>query len=189
MNNNKFIAQIKSLINACSPLKAFLYLYQNIRKQIIWRRTKLHQKIWEINIPEKLTDKNVRLLFVTEKLIQRRHSANSVDKIKYEQSNDRSNNVMFQPPRGILSGSNKSGTKYILQSIQEAPEKYIQFIKALCESYTNFVSSSLLLEKLCVKLLCAFKPQQTVMGCDIHKSLFMQFILKDKLIKVMPIIM
>jgi len=73
-----------------------------------------------------------------------------------------------------------------LKTVSEVPEKYVEFITALCNSYKSLCEiASMGIETVCEQILAQCQINNEVEGCNIHKSLFYDYILKDKLIMVL----
>jgi len=161
------------------------------------RKTKLLKKLWELNIPQKLTKSNFHFLCAERRVIVRRHSLSDL----YDSNNfeEQISNEIFLCPREIivdriekLYAANNTdfnpnllcSEKFVLDNVKFNPEAYAKFLKQICLEYENMCSNCNLLEKLCNKILRKCHPESNITGCNIHKSLFMSKILNYDIIKV-----
>ena len=165
-------------------------MYYNIRLHMKKYRVRLFQKLWELNLPQKLEKKNLHMLFTSNRVCVRRHSAGSVDRmmVRMEESIESS---AFERPAELphtntmLNNALKSWTqKYVLVPVEDSPESYAKLIKCICQYYEVLCTSSGQLEKLCSQKLKMCQAEPNIAGCNIHKSLFMSKILNNDLIKV-----
>jgi hypothetical protein len=144
------------------------------------RRDKLWQKLWELNLPQELNKKNYQLLFSTRRDLQRRHSANPIDRVVPRMEGRLVNELEIEVDPFYQEGSKK----YVLQSVEADPNGYATFLKLLQRTYDVMCNSTGSLEKLCAKILKLYKPECSIGGRNIHKTLFLFKILEDRLIEV-----
>jgi hypothetical protein len=79
----------------------------------------------------------------------------------------------------------KPCVSYIWESSQEYGQQYAAFIEDLCESYEDLVAiTGSGIEALCQEILSHCRPVGCADYYNIHKSMFMDHVLKDRLIKV-----
>lgn len=72
------------------------------------------------------------------------------------------------------------------RAVSEAPEKYVDFFRALCTSYNTVCEvASAEIEAVCEELLVRCQIGNDVAGCNVHKSLFFDYVLKDRLVMVL----
>lgn len=97
---------------------------------------------------------------------------------------------IFATPQEKLNNHIPNQKKnYILAKFLDKPESYIKFLICLCEKYQGIVkSTSTGIELICQEILIHVDPNKDLKGYDIHKSLFYDYVLKDRIIKVQLIV-
>jgi len=144
------------------------------------RRDKLRQKLWELNLPQELSKKNYQLLFSTRRTLQRRGSANSIDRV-IPLIEER---LVDSLEIGMNSFYQKGNKKYVFQSVEADPNGYTTFLKLLQKTYDVMCNSTKSLDKLYTKFLKRYRPVRNPERRSIHKTIFLSKILEDRLIEV-----
>jgi len=137
----------------------------------------LHGKLKELGLAQTipLEDKPHKSTYIR----RRRHSADSL----YEYTED----VQEVPVTHLTRTPCVNCVKpsYILRPFHETPERYVQFLILVCETYKELVDVTASgIEAICQQILTQCQPNNEVSGYDIHKSIFYDYILKDRLISV-----
>jgi hypothetical protein len=160
-----------------------------------------------LKIPERITEKNSEVLFRNRIKLKRRHSADS-GAISMQKPNcsaptlypiddklSASHNAKMNVHNKSNYNPNNSSTKgkkfniFCLRRFSETPFAYLQFLKNIFQCYKEITNTCGLVENICQELLniCEFSKDQDLSDYDLHKSIFSQEILRDKIIKVRQI--
>ena len=155
----QLLNQTNKLNNKDLANSLFISVFQNIKTYIKEKRNGLHKKLITLGLSP---------CSAMGKFNNRRHSMNSLhDYSEY-----------FSSVLGDASFLNENCRV-------EAPEKYSEFAIALCEAYKEItLINEIGLEKVCQQILLQCQPGSEVSEYDIHKSLFYDYVLRDKQIMV-----
>jgi len=164
----------KSLNDKDTANSVFIAVFQNIKVYMKEIRALLYARLKELGLAQPIVSTEEKQ---NKKIKRRRHSADSL----YEYSEDAQDVNLGS--NTLLTRSNKE--QYSLKPFREAPQKYIEFLITLCQTYKNLVEiTSNGVEQICQEILFQCKLGNEVTSYDIHKSLFYDYILKDRLIIV-----
>ncbi len=168
------LEDVKSLNDKDMANSVFISVFQNIKAYMKEIRAGLYTRLQSLGLAQPLIPSEE----TTKKPRRRRHSADSI----YEYSED-AQEVSFTGAGRIFSNNKKES--YALKPFHEAPGAYVEFLISICEAYKNLVDvSSNGVEAICQEILVQCQPNSEVTGYDIHKSLFYDYVLKDRLIIV-----
>eukprot|EP00826_Nyctotherus_ovalis_P045553 TRINITY_DN5053_c0_g1_i5.p1 TRINITY_DN5053_c0_g1~~TRINITY_DN5053_c0_g1_i5.p1 ORF type:complete len:314 (+),score=58.69 TRINITY_DN5053_c0_g1_i5:112-1053(+) len=161
-------AKVNHLLDLTKRLKTkdfanslFISVFQNIKAHMKEKRNALHKKLPTLGLS---------LYSSLGKFSNRRHSLNSLyDYSEYFPS--------ILAEKGVNAGDSEAES--------EKPEKYVEFAVALCEAYREIaLATEVGLERVCQQILLLCQPGSEVSEYDIHKSLFYDYVLRDRQIMV-----
>jgi hypothetical protein len=175
----------------CPENNAFVLVYQNVKAHISQAKIQLYARLFELQIPQRLSNSNFHLLFRTHRRIKRRRS----DELLYYYANSYDDPWSFPFRQTALLCESRlfpfayraenPGRIYILQPFHEVPDKYIKFLRHICQAYGDLSRPNVLkAEEIASTLLKATDTKKDTTDCNIHKSLFLEIILQDKTIRV-----
>ena len=171
---SSILEDVKSLNDKEMANSVFISVFQNIKTYMKEIRMSLYGRLKELGLAQHLStpEENPKS---SKKFRRRRHSADSI----YEYSEE-AQDVQLSGG-SIFAKTTKES--FALRPFHEAPEKYVEFLIALCEAYKNLIEiSSSGVEAICQEILAQCQPNNEVTGYDIHKSLFYDYVLKDRLV-------
>eukprot|EP01022_Parablepharisma_sp_SALTPOND_P036512 TRINITY_DN996_c0_g1_i1.p5 TRINITY_DN996_c0_g1~~TRINITY_DN996_c0_g1_i1.p5 ORF type:complete len:249 (+),score=27.74 TRINITY_DN996_c0_g1_i1:3126-3872(+) len=170
------------------------------------RKQKLYQALSSLNILVKLTEENKHLLFKSKRTIQRRHSADSLNKNQHNEDfemNDyqkqkraqTDNNTPQKPiPKSAQQQSVNSkklgNNNYMLQSVYDCTSEYCTFLKFLYRSYGELAEAIKVIEPICKGLMkvsgITFNVENSKIteGGSVHKTVFYQEVWNDQIVAV-----
>ncbi len=157
-----------------------------MRAHISLMKQGLYNRLWELQIFQKVSHANFHLLYRYHQPVRRScsdklfsHAANRFDD-PYGSSLFCENDII-----SVVQRSGKVSRNYVCLPYEEAPEKYAQFVAYVCQSYHDLNTLNIeRLEELCKELLKSNQPTLESSQYNIHKSLFERMVLKDRVIKV-----
>ncbi len=157
----------------------------------------LYNRLWELQILQKVNHSNFHLLYRYHQPLKRSRS----DELYYHYDGSGMPNGKFDEPYfgsmkqpsllcendmiSVVQHSGKISRNYVCLPYEEAPDKYAKFVGYICQFYRELNSQNIeRLEALCKELLKPNQPTQEPTQYNIHKSLFERRILKDRIIRV-----
>ncbi len=179
----------------CTLNNAFITVYQKIKAHINLMKQSLYNRLWELQIFQKVNHSNFHLLFKYHKRLSRSRS----DELFCHYDN------RYDDPYGadlretscfcesdlisVVQHSGKVSRNYVCLPYEEAPEKYAKFLIYVCQFYHELSNPNVeRLEDLCKELLKPNQPTPDSAQYNIHKSLFERRVLKDRIMHVIVIL-
>ncbi len=185
------------MLESSTPTNAFIEVYRCMTKHLRRKRQSLLRTLWELELPQELTEKNLHLLFTPRRHIQRSCSVQPIDSADVSVDNAvfscPHNLLEFKgappspnpnPSSGIASLGVADTRTFVLAPMHNASAKYAKFCRALCRTWEELCAASGPLEKYSNKLLRLSQTRSNTEGCHIHKSLFMDVVLHNSIIRV-----
>jgi hypothetical protein len=155
---NQLLNQINKLNNKDLANSLFISVFQNIKTYIKEKRDELHKKLLTLGLSPYST---------IGKFSSRRHSMNSLHD--------------YSECFSVLGDASFLNENYRIEILV----KYSKFAIALCEAYKEItLINEIGLETICQQILLLCQPGSEVSEYDIHKSLFYDYVLRDKQIMV-----
>ena len=156
-------------------------------KHLRRKRQGLLRLLWELGLPQELTEKNLHLLFVPRRYIQRSCSVQPIDAADLSVEN-----AVFSYPHKLLETTATKAASlaiadtrtFVLLPTYSAPTKFAKFCRCVCRTWEELCAAAGPLEKYSNKLLRLSQTWSNTEGCNIHKSLFMDLILHNSIIRV-----
>jgi hypothetical protein len=158
--------EMKKVVNSDIANSVFISVFQNIKFYVKEIRNILHNKLKKLEL---LQSENCGNICVKE-FHPRRYSADCI----YEGEQ-----------RSFSNWRSSCMTSEELRGFYGSEEKYIEFLICLFSVYKGFNEvTSRGPEEICHQLLSLCQPNTEVIDYDVHKSLFYDYILKDRIIFV-----
>ena len=193
----KLINNIKRVCKQCTSNNAFITVYQKIKAHISLMRQALYNRLWELQILQKVNKANFHLIYRYHQRLNRSRS----DELYYHYDGSSTGGIKFEDPYfcnmkqpsllcdndmiSVVQHSGKVSRNYVCIPYEEAAEKYAKFVGYICQFYRELNNQNIeRLEALCKELLKSNQPPQESTQYNIHKSLFERRILKDCIIRV-----
>jgi hypothetical protein len=157
---SRILEEVKVTCDKNLANSVFASVFYKIKAYIKEKRAILHDKLTQLGL---VSSSNF-----TKKCCSKRYSISiNAKKIAYWRGSD------------LILNIGK------LKRVGEIPDRYVEFITALCNSYRSLCEiASMGIETVCKQILAQCQISNEVEGCNIHKSLFYDYILKDKLVLV-----
>ena len=160
-------------------------MYQRIKHHISQIRQGIYNKLWELQILQKVNFANFNLLYKSHRRIHRVRS----NELLYDYSTHPDEALAFPSNRPLVPQTHYPSAptrNYVIFPCKECPDKYTQFLLSLQLSYVEFNGINIEgLELLCKDLLKSCQISQGPIRINIHKSLFSEKIMRDSVIRVL----
>ena len=164
------------------------------------RKKRIMESLMGSTILLMLTRENMHLLFTSKMRVERRSSANATtgrisglesdeEYVKISspcrsKSKEPKQDDAHTQSNGMHSEIEVIGEDtFIIQSAIDVPERYSTFLTKVWDNYRDLMSQIEIVETVCNHLLKLSNLCQHSKTCNVHKTMFLQYVIQDPLIK------